>query len=271
MRVACSTTVRYKQDVESALQKIRDMGFDAVDLLTIDGWAHIDPAELADRGEAWFRRLDELFARFQLYPVALNIGTRSQLFDRSPQAVEERLREIRAAIGLMKRFSIPVAVIQPRGKDLSRPYSEVMLDCASTLKEILGIAAEEGVRLALELHIDSPFETPEQAEELIARIPDLRLVYDPSHLVMQGIDIRETGGLMDRSIHVHLRDAAPGKMQVRLGEGNVDMDWVLSELKRRNYAGSISIEYLESDEYDVEEDVLRLRSVIRQHFPDIKS
>lgn len=32
--------------------------------------------------------------------------------------------------------------------------------------------------------------------------------------------------------------------------------------------GNIAIEYLESDEYDITEDVLRLKSMIRRHFPD---
>ena len=45
------------------------------------------------------------------------------------------------------------------------------------------------------------------------------------------------------------------------------MERVLSELKRRRYGGCISIEYLESDEYDVAGDVLRLKSLIREHFP----
>jgi sugar phosphate isomerase/epimerase len=53
----------------------------------------------------------------------------------------------------------------------------------------------------------------------VEELPEVPLVYDPTHFVMQGIDIRETGWLMAHAQHVHLRDAAPDKMQVPFGTG----------------------------------------------------
>jgi sugar phosphate isomerase/epimerase len=85
---------------------------------------------------------------------------------------------------------------------------------------------------------------------------------------MQGIDIRETGWLMDRARHVHLRDAAPGKIQAPFGEGTVDFDWVLGELEQRGYQGHFSIEYLENKDFDVIDSAQRLHETIARRFPE---
>lgn len=264
MNIACSTTVGYKQDLSTALRSIQESGFTTVDLLAIDGWAHINPGDLADQGEAGYGRIIDLLARYSLSPAALNIGTRTQLHDRTAEAIEARGREMSAMVELMNLLAIPVAVLQPRARDAIRPYAEVLRDCAATWREMEAIAVRGGVALALELHVFSPFEMLDQARALIDLVPNLKVVYDPSHLVMQGVPIRETEWLMDRSIHVHLRDAAYGHMQTRLGQGSVDFEWIFHALKRRRYAGPVSIEYMQADHYDVLEDVSRLKTMVEQ-------
>lgn len=266
MNIACSTTVGYKQDLESVLHSIQENGFSTVDLLAIHGWAHMNPEDLADEGEAGYNRITDLLTRYQLSPIALNIGTRTDLHDRTAEAIESRNREMQAMVGLMNRLSIPMAVVQPRARDTSRPYADVVRDCAATLRELEAIAVRFGVELALELHVFSPFEMLDQARALIEIMPDLKVVYDPSHLVMQGVPLRETEWLMDRSIHVHLRDAAYGHMQTRLGQGSVDFEWIFHALKRRGYSGPVSIEYLQDDQYDAFEDVRRLKMMVEREF-----
>lgn len=264
MNIACSTTIGYKQDLPEALRGIRENGFTTVDLLAIDGWAHMNPRELSEQGEEGYDRIAELLAQYRLLPIGLNIGTRTNLHDRSAEAIKARKCEMMAMTSLMKVLLIPIAVLQPRARDTSRPYEDVLRDCAATWREMNEIAVRSGVGLALEMHVFSPFETLDQARALIDLVPDLKVVYDPSHLVMQGVPIRETEWLMDRSIHVHLRDAAYGHMQTRLGQGSVDFEWIFHALKRRHYRGPVSIEYLQDDYYDAFEDVRRLKAWIEQ-------
>ena len=264
MNVACSTTVGYKKDLKSVLHNIQENGFSTVDLLAIHGWAHINPEDLADQGQSGYDRITDLLTQYQLSPIALNIGTRTDLHDRTLEAIVSRNREMQAMIGLMNKLSVPLAVIQPRARDASRAYADVVRDCSATWQEMQAIADPSGVELALELHVFSPFEMLDQARALIELVPDLKVVYDPSHLVMQGVPLRETEWLMDRSIHVHLRDAAYGHMQTRLGQGSVDFEWIFHALKRRGYSGPVSIEYLQDDQYDAFEDVRRLKTMVER-------
>lgn len=211
-------------------------------------------------------RAEQLFRQYNVTPLAINSGVSPQLHDRSPNTNEQRLREIRALVQFMNHFGIEIAAIQPRNPDRTRPWEEVLTDCVQTLQEHLEIGEAGGVTFALELHVNSPFETLDQARRLFESLPEMPVVYDPTHFVMQGVQVHDTGWLVEHAAHVHLRDAALGKMQARFGEGDVDFDWVIQELQQRNYQGHISIEYLESNELDILEDVIQLKNKLEAHF-----
>ncbi|REE57440.1 sugar phosphate isomerase/epimerase [Paenibacillus taihuensis] len=270
MTIACSTSVRCGSSLDAALRTVAELGFRSVDLLAIDGWVHVNPSDLVSDWEGTVSRLDDRLSAYGLVPLALNTGTGPQLHDRSEAACELRRAEIAALIRLMQRYGVQLAAIQPLGNDASRPWADVLADCVATLREYDTAAREAGVAFALELHIHSPFETLEQARALIAAMPEVKLVYDPSHFVMQGIDIRETEWLMDHAVHVHVRDAARDRMQAHLGEGDVDLDWMLGTLARRGYSGHFSIEYLEDGGMDVLGDVIGVRDAILRYFPEGK-
>lgn len=269
MAIACSTAVRCNASLEKALADIAAAGFDTIDLLAIDGWVHVNPTDLADRFDETLARVNGLLKQHRLMPIALNTGTSPQLHHRSPEVNAQRMREVEGLIRLMQHLGLNVAAMQPRNPDPARPWEDVLRDCVATLREQVAAAEAAGVTFALELHIRSPFETLQQTRRLLDEMPELPLVYDPSHFVMQGIDIRETGWLMDYNTrHVHLRDAGMDKMQVPFGTGQVDFDWVLGSLVDRGYQGHIAIEYLESDAFDALDSALRLRDTIIAYFPD---
>ena len=48
MGIACSTAVCSKEPLDTALATIAGLGFEKIDHLTIDGWAHVNTQDLAD-------------------------------------------------------------------------------------------------------------------------------------------------------------------------------------------------------------------------------
>ena len=122
--------------------------------------------------------------------------------------------------------------------------------------------------LALENHIDSVAETLDGALWLLDAVPGLRLAYDPSHLAAQEIDPRDAIPLMDAAAHVHLRDAAPGRIQVPFGEGTLDLDWILRTFLERGYTGHVAIEYLGDGEPETLRSVVAARELASKYWPD---
>lgn len=266
MAVACSTSLGHKLRLEEALERIARLGFRHVDLLSIDGWVHVNTSDLADRREETTARVDRALAESGLVPIATNSGVSPQLHHRAPAVNAARLREVEALVRWMNHLGIGVAAIQPRQGDAARPWEDVLADCVATLREQFAIGEGGGVRFGLELHVNSPFETPAQARRLLEVMPEVTFVYDPTHAVCQGLDVRETEWVMDHAVHVHLRDAAPGQLQAAYGEGGVDFDWALQRLRDRGYTGHFSIEYFDAPEFDVDASVLKLRDHIARYF-----
>lgn len=258
MRIAVSTAIGCDTTLDVALDRIQKVGCPLVDILTIDGWVHVLPSRLVEDFDGECSRFEgELEAR-NLTAIATNSGLGVQLHDRSPESAAPRAARLDALMRFLKRLGIGIAAIQPLQQDASREWEAVLQDCLASVSEQLAAADKVGVRMALELHVHSPFETLEQARRLLEVMPDVPLVYDPTHFVMQGLPIQETGWLMDRARHCHLRDAARGHIQTPFGQGEVDFDWVLGALKDRGYAGDVSIEYLGTNEFDVVESAQRL-------------
>lgn len=266
--IACSTSIRCNSPLDAALAEVAQLRFANVDVLTIGTWAHVNINHLADDTEPTVARVESLLAQHRLKPVAMNTGTSVQLHDRSDAAKERRGREIDALIAMMKRLGVTVAAIQPLQRAKDRDPIDALRDAAETVREQVAQGAKAGVRFALELHVHSPFETMDEARRLIEIYPDVPLVYDPTHYVMQGVPLRETEWLMDRAIHAHVRDAAKGKIQTPLGEGEVDFDWMLRALKDRGYGGGFSIEYLETKDFDASASARKLADLVARHFPE---
>jgi sugar phosphate isomerase/epimerase len=268
MAIACSTSVFCNSTIEAAFQGAHELGFKVIDLLTIDGWVHVNTTAMVNDFEAAVARVDDLLQQYDLKLLAVNCGISPLLHDRSDEACARRDAETRALIRFMQHYGVTIAAVQPRTPDRNRSYDSVLNDSAQTMRDMLSIAQGSGIRFAFECHVNSVVETMDQAQQLMRLVPDLDFVYDPTHFVMQGFAPAATLPLMEKAIHVHLRDAGPEKMQTAYGEGTVDFDWILTQLKERNYTGDFSIEYLERPEMDIRDDVIAVRDKIAEYFPE---
>jgi sugar phosphate isomerase/epimerase len=67
---------------------------------------------------------------------------------------------------------------------------------------------------------------------------------------MGDIPLRRTEGLLDYTVHVHVRNASLGKMQDTMANGNMDIEWLVSALKAHGYEGALSIEYFRDFDSD---------------------
>lgn len=267
MAVACSTAVFCQSTLEDALAGIHRLGFSQIDLLLIDGWVHVNPTDLVKDYEGTVAHVDALLARYNLTPVAFNSGVSPLLHDRSREGCARREAEVKALIRFMKHRHVSIAAVQPRNPDPNRPRDQVLRDSANTMHDMVEMAAGTGITFALECHSGSIVETMDEVREMMRLVPELRFAYDPTHFVMNGIALQDTLPLMEKSAQVHLRDASPGAMQSHFGQGAVDFDWILAQLRARDYRGHFTIEYLEQEGEDLSADVLGLRDKIAEFFP----
>ena len=261
MALACSLSA-FRTTLDEGLAEVARLGFEHVDLIAIPQWDHVGPAALGRDADAEADRTAALLERYGLTPVAMNVGVPA-LYDRSDEASEERTRQVDGVARFMNRLGIGIASFYPGYKVEDRPEWEVIADMAETLHGMLAVAGSTGVTFAVEPHFATPLESLQGSLALLAALPGLGVAYDPSHFAMQEIPLEDTAPLLDRTVHVHLRDAAPGRMQEEFGRGTVDFEWLLGALRERGYGGHCSLELLPTDDDDASERVAAAARALR--------
>jgi sugar phosphate isomerase/epimerase len=262
MAIACSTSA-FKTDFDTALGQVRELGFSHADLICIPQWGHVSLPALVEDYDSEAGRVRSLLETHEITPVGLNCGLPAT-YDRSEQSRNDRLAQVRAAARLMNQLDVKVASFYPGYKVEDRPWSEVMRDAATSMREMIEIGDQADVTFAIELHAHTPFETVEQCTALLEEVPQLKVAYDPSHFALQQIPLAQTAPFLQRSVHVHIRDAGPDKMQMPFGQGTVDLAWLIRTLKSCHYQGHYSIEYLPNLPEPVGQSITRTRDAIAE-------
>jgi sugar phosphate isomerase/epimerase len=266
MSLACSTSA-FRMPLDEALAEVHGLGFELVDLICIPGWDHVLPSELARDASGVSDRVAALLEENGLTPVACNVGL-GNLHQHSEETDAQRMREAEGVARLMRRLGVRVASFYPGYKVDAAQWEDAFARWVRTWRGLEAVADEAGVTFVVELHKDTVFETMAQCQRLLEALPELRIAYDPSHFVMQGLDVRETAPLLARAAHVHLRDAAIHTMYEHTGRGNVNFDWLLRALQDMGYDGHISIECLPGgDAQAVRDDIRKLKAIVEERWP----
>jgi sugar phosphate isomerase/epimerase len=203
MRSCMSTICACDRPWPDALDAVRAAGFDAVEILMIPGWIHLD-ARTADPGRA----RAELAER-GLAPVGVHAGG----VDGSDEAaLADSLGYVRAAIafaagigaGLVNVNAMPV----PAGTSPARREA-MRTRAASGIARLLPEAHGARVRLVVENHHGFHFDTLEDFRALFALVPDaeLGMTIDTRHFTASGIAPAEAARALGARVrHVHVKD-----------------------------------------------------------------
>lgn len=109
---------------------------------------------------------------------------------------------------------------------------------------LVAVAAEHGVMLTVEPHVGGLLGSPARTLALLAEVPGLRLTLDYAHFVCMGFRQAEVDVLAPHAGHVHLRQARPGALQAKWGEGVLDFTAMVGVLREAGYQGYLAVEYV---------------------------
>src|SRR5262249_3942131 len=132
---------------------------------------------------------------------------------------------------LARHTAVPLVCIPPG------PLAAGMDAEVRRLKPLAQHVRSEGLILTVPTHAGAVTETPSGDREVCERVPGLGLTLDPAHFgngIHQGASYDE---VFPHVRHVHLRDTgkAPGKFQVRIGQGEIEYGRIISQLQRCRY------------------------------------
>ena len=164
-----------------------------------------------------------------------------------PAALSQNLRDFARAAEFCKAANIHTVFVLPGVVNPGQSRRDALAQSATALGELQKIAADSGITLTFEPHVHSFAESPGIVLELLERAPGVRLTLDYAHFACLGWRQDEIDPLAAHAAHVHLRQARPGALQAKGGEGVINMEAQFATLRDAGYDGALSLEFVHQD------------------------
>jgi sugar phosphate isomerase/epimerase len=246
MQTAFHSVALDQVPVEEAMALVARHGYDAIELNAETlPWAepHVTPETDQDTRQ----RISILAQDLGLGISA--ISAHVSLIDPDPATRADALGFTRGCIDLAVDLGAPVVhgLSGPLAPGVEEPEAWEWL--TSAVMESADHANSQGVLFAFEAIANHLISRTEELQQLMNRVGDNRLWvnFDPSHFQVMGDDpVTAAQRLAGQTVHVHLKDAqgVPEDFTFPpLGEGRIDFDRMVGELRDRGYDGVLSAEY----------------------------
>lgn len=226
MFVAATTRCFPDLPLDAAMRQLVDLEFSSVEIMVHETDGHVRPSEVAaDLDHAIFMCRQT----HRLTPVALSV---------EPDATDETryYAQFGACCRLAK--SIKVVTVTVRSGELGTPFNAEI----ERLRELVRIAAGEGVRVGLLTEAGHMTENPDTAVVICDNVKGLGLTLDPSHYIHGPHGGAAFNQVMKYVYHVRLRDTTREKFQVRVGQGLVEYNRLMSLLARAGYDRALAVD-----------------------------
>jgi len=213
---------------------IAELEFSKADVAIQSRGPHLTPAEVSDDVHA---AVHALRATPGVTPGAFCVEIDE------PDA-EEFARQFQAVCKLANLCGVATVTLPaaPSGTSLEAEVDRLRL--------LLAMASSQGVVFTVETRIGTLTELPEKAVALCDRVPGLGLTLDPSHFICGPHQGRPFDQVFPHVRHVHLRDTGrtPDKMQVKIGQGEIEYGRLITQLGRFGYDRLLTVEIIDAPE-----------------------
>lgn len=184
-----------------------------------------------------------------------------------PAARAANTADFRAVCRFAARCGIPSVFVLP-GVTGPGPRAGAIAESAASFRELLPIAQDHGLTLTVEPHVQGLLGSPQDTLDLLHRAPGLKLALDYAHFVCMGFTQDAIDVLAPHAGHVHLRQARPGRLQAKWGEGVIDFPAMIGTLRAAGYDGWLAVEYVHQSYMntlsdDVLTETVRMRDAMR--------
>jgi sugar phosphate isomerase/epimerase len=137
---------------------------------------------------------------------------------------------------------------------------------AAGLRGLVAVAEAHGIQLTVEPHVGGLLASPSQTFRMLDAVPGLRLTLDYAHFVCLGFRQEDIDPLIPHAAHLHMRQARPGALQAKWGEGVLDFTAMVGRLRDAEYQGYVAVEYVHQGYMNtLFDDVLTETVAMRDH------
>jgi len=243
------------------------------------GFSHIDIGALHGPAiDAALVRRDPAAAAAALRPLGLSVANLYWLFGATlaenamsdPAALARNAAEFANVLTFAREVGAPSVFLLPGVIAPGASREDALRHSAAAFRELLAMARAAGIVLTVEPHVAGLLTSPDDTLRFLDLVPGLRLALDYAHFACMGWPQAAIDPLAPHAGHVHLRQARPGALQAKWGEGTLDFPAMFDRLRACGYAGFCAVEYVHQDYMgtlhdDVLTETVRMRDCARAH------
>ncbi|GIW93434.1 MAG: hypothetical protein KatS3mg110_1475 [Pirellulaceae bacterium] len=245
MFVAASTECFASLPLVQAIERLDDLEFTSVEIALHEHGQQLKPSEVqADLARA----VDLCRYTHRLDVVAYDVIQQAE----GPEYYEQ----FRAICELAKKTKV-VTITVP-ASPLGTPFNEEV----DRLRALSAIAQLHGARISLKSQIGTLSEDPDTVVVLCNNVDGLGVTLDPSHYLCGPHGMRNMNKLYKFVYHVHLRDSTKDKLQVRVGQGEIEYGKLINNLRRVGYTRALSVNIREMEGVDQNGELRKTRLLL---------
>lgn len=130
------------------------------------------------------------------------------------------------------------------------------------LQRLVSIASADGVLVGVKTETGRITQDPDTAVVLCDNVKGLGITLDPSHYIYGP----HAGGSYDQVLkhvlNVHLRDTTKEKLQVRVGQGDVEYGRLVTQLAKHRYNRALTVSIAEMPDVDHAAEMRKMRLLL---------
>lgn len=257
-----------------ALQVIKLLGIDAVDLGIFENRSHHYPSHIAKDPVGIGKQLAHELSSIGLEAADVFLQTGADPPIAAANSPEESVRSNNRELFLKTlEFTNTLGCLHITGLPGVIHKEEKFQDdwkraCEATHWRV-ETAKAANVVYSIEPHVGSILPNAETTLQFVTDCPGLTLTLDYGHFIYQGQTNESVHPLIPYASHFHARGGAKGKLQTPVQENEIDFKTIMSRFKEIKYSGFICVEYVYMDwegcnRTDNVSETIRLQELLKQ-------
>jgi sugar phosphate isomerase/epimerase len=227
------------------LERLVDLEYTALELAVHERGGHLRPSQvLADLNGA----IDTCRATLRLTLCALSVDIEAE--------GDAYYEQFAACCKLAKATKVVIVTVP--AAELGTPFNAEI----ERLRELVKIASYEGVVVCVKTESGRVTQDPDTTVVMCDNAKGLRVTLDPGHLIYGPHKGGNYEQLLKYVSHVHLRDSSKEKLQVRIGQGEVEYGRLVTQLGKVRYDRALSVHMTPMEGVDHNAEMRKMRLLL---------
>ena len=235
MFVAASTECFSDLLLDTALQRLVDLEYSRVEICLHEKGNQLKPSQVHANLE---QAIHSCRDTQRLTPVAYSVDIEA------PES--DYYQQFASCCKLAKATKVVIMTVP--SAELGTPFNAEI----ERLRELVRIATLEGVVIGLKTQAGRMTQDPTTAMVLCDNVKGLAITLDPSHYVYSPLAGADYECLLKYVCHLQLRDTSRQKLQVRVGQGEIEYGRLITQLTKFRYNRALCVNILDIDNADVD-------------------